>query len=260
MMGSPDSEVPREALFEELHQVTLSRAFLMHETEVTQSQWQRLMGNNPASNVGDSRLPVERVSAYEAMAYANALSAADGLTPAYDLSTCTGTAGTQGFTCGGVTLTAASPYAAIGWRLPTESEWEYACRAGTTTPWYFGNDSNLLGQYEWSGAPWMFEPLPFEGNSNGTSHPVGEKLANPWGLKDLAGNVAEWTQDRFDRYAGSATDPFASMTGASRDTYMSVRGGSWAGTTWHTRSASRFAAPPDYRWPSLGFRLVRTSF
>ncbi|MEB3297853.1 MAG: formylglycine-generating enzyme family protein, partial [Candidatus Sericytochromatia bacterium] len=176
-MGSPSGEADRSP-DETLHQVTLTHDFLIQATEVTQGQWRTLMGNNPSEFTGDDNRPVEQVSWYDAVAYANALSAREGLPKAYDLSSCSGTPGTDNYSCGNVTFTAATPYATTGWRLPTEAEWEYAYRAGTSTPWFFGSDSNLLGTYAW-----------FSSNSGNKTQPVGQKQPNAWGLYDMAGNV-----------------------------------------------------------------------
>ncbi|MEB3299986.1 MAG: formylglycine-generating enzyme family protein, partial [Candidatus Sericytochromatia bacterium] len=194
-MGSWPGESGRYA-DETLHQVTLTRDFLMQTTEVTQGQWRAFMGNNPSRFNDDDNRPVEQVSWYDACAYANALSAKDGLPKAFDLSSCSGTPGTGSYDCSEVSLTARSPYAAKGWRLPTEAEWEFACRAGTTTPWYFGSDSNLLGTHAW-----------FGDESNVGTHPVGRKQPNAWGLYDMAGNVSEWCWDRYGDYLGTVTDP-----------------------------------------------------
>jgi formylglycine-generating enzyme required for sulfatase activity len=242
-MGSPSNESGRNS-DETQHQVTLTRDFLMQATEVTQAQWQALMGNNPSKFMGDSNRPVEQVSWYDAVAYANALSVADGLPKAYNLSSCSGTPGGGNYSCSNVTLTAATPYATTGWRLPTEAEWEYAYRAGTTTPWYFGSDSNLLGTYAW-----------FYSNSGSTTHPVGQKQPNAWGLYDMAGNVWEWCQDWYGDYPGTVTDPTGPVSGSRRV----IRGGSWNSDASLTRAAFRLITFfPDYRNDRIGFRLARS--
>lgn len=240
-MGSPGGEAGRDA-GETQHVVTLTRGFWIQTTEVPQSRWQALMGNNPSRFLGDADRPVESVSWYDAVAYANALSRSDGLPVAYVLSSCSGTPGAGTFGCGTVTVAAASPYATTGWRLPTESEWEYACRAGTSTPWHWGTDHSLLGAFAW-----------FSGNSSAMTHPVGTKTPNSWGLYDMPGNVAEWCHDWQAGYPGAISDPAGPVSGS----YRTHRDGSWAFGWTRTRSAYRGWSWPGYRGIDLGFRLVR---
>ncbi|MEB3237177.1 MAG: formylglycine-generating enzyme family protein [Candidatus Sericytochromatia bacterium] len=241
-MGSPVGE-PGRSSDETQHTVTLTRGFWMQSTEVTQGQWRALMGNNPSRFTGADNRPVERVSWYDAVAYANALSAKDGLANAYDLSSCSGTPGTGNYGCSNVTLTASTPYATTGWRLATEAEWEYAYRAGSTTPWYFGSDSNLLGTYMW-----------FSSNSVYRTWPVGQKQPNAWGLYDMAGNVWEWCQDWYGSYPGTVTDPTGPTSGSNRVR----RGGSWDNDASRARAASRDPYRPDVRSLGIGFRLARS--
>ncbi|MEB3236622.1 MAG: formylglycine-generating enzyme family protein [Candidatus Sericytochromatia bacterium] len=239
-MGSPSSESGRSS-DEMQHPVTLTRTFRMQTTEVTQGQWRALMGNNPSTFADDDNRPVETLSWFDAVAYANALSAKDGLPKAYDLSFCTGKPGTGSYNCSRVTLTSPAPDSTTGWRLPTEAEWEYAYRAGTATAWVFGADSNLLGTHAW-----------FGGNSDGTTHPVGLTQCNPWGLYDMAGNVWEWCQDWYGSYPGSLAEPL----GPTR--YRVIRGGSWLHDAASTRAANRNFNVPSLRYGNLGFRLVRS--
>ncbi|MEO2033591.1 MAG: formylglycine-generating enzyme family protein, partial [Planctomycetaceae bacterium] len=131
-----------------------------------------------------------------------------------------------------------------GWvyRLPTEAEWEYACRAGTTTAYSFGDSEFELGEYAW-----------FRENSNGTTHPVGEKRPNGWGLYDMHGNVWEWCQDWYADYpSGALRHPMGPSTGS----YRVFRGGSWNFPARYCRSAFRFLHTPVNRYNFLGFRLV----
>jgi len=184
------------------------------------------------------------VSWYDAVAYANALSVADGLPVAYNLSSCSGTPGTDNYSCSNVTLTASTPYATTGWRLPTEAEWEYAYRAGTSTEWHFGSDSNMLKTYAW-----------FNGNSGGKTQPVAKKQPNPWGLYDMAGNVGEWCWDWYGSYPGTVTDPVGSTSGS----YRVFRGGWWEYDASNARAARRDVSRPDFRSGSaFGFRLARS--
>jgi formylglycine-generating enzyme required for sulfatase activity len=179
------------------HQVTLS-AFKMSETDVTQSQYLAVMGTNPSyfdTGTGASQRPVESVTWYNAVKFCNALSTLSGLTPVYDTSTWT------------------ADFSKTGYRLPTEAQWEYACRAGATTEYWWGPDTNGLGA-----RTWYYE------NSGGTTHPVATKLANAYGLYDMTGNVLQWCNDWYGNYtAGAVTDP----TGPSTGTFRIMRGGSW---------------------------------
>ena len=126
------------------------------------------------------------------------------------------------------------------YRLPTEAEWEYACRAGTTGA-YSGSNLDEIGWYN--------------SNSGNKTHPVGQKKANAWGLYDMHGNVWEWTEDWYGTYSsGNVTDP----TGASSGSVRVFRGGSWAGPAENLRSAFRLTYTPSYRYDNLGFRLLRT--
>ena len=136
------------------------------------------------------------------------------------------------------------------YRLPTEAEWEYVCRAGTTTAYSFGDDESQLGQYAW-----FRENAQSKTHPDGT-HPVGEKKPNAWGLYDMHGNVFEWCQDRSgDEYPrGPLTDPTGPTTGSSRV----YRGGSWYGDAWFCQSGYRERYDPSYRYSSrLGFRVAR---
>lgn len=253
-VGSPSGELGRFSS-ETQHTVTLTRDFLMQTTEVTQGQWQALMGNNPSSfgSCGDA-CPVERVTWWEAAAYANALSESEGLTACYSLTGCSRTPGT-GMECSGATATGAggNPYNCVGYRLPTESEWEYAARAGTTTATYLGN---LQAPFNCDPQP-NLEPIAWYcENSGDMPHPVAGLGANAWGLYDMLGNVWEWTWDGYDGdYPGSTTDP----TGASGGSYRVLRGGSWGFYARFTRAAYRSYDFPGYRFDYLGFRLARTA-
>jgi formylglycine-generating enzyme required for sulfatase activity len=218
-MGSPESEEGRSNA-EVRHRVTVS-SFNIGKYEVTQREYQALMGTNPSNNKGDN-LPVERVTWYDAVEYCNALSRQEGLTPAYTVQ---GTVVTWN-------------RKASGYRLPTEAEWEYACRAGTTTAYNTGSSiSDSQANYRSSG-----------------TKPVGTYAPNAWGLYDMHGNVWEWCWDRYGDYAsGAQTDP----TGAASGAYRVIRGGSWVNFAQIVRSAHRYDYVPSYWSYYLGFRLVR---
>lgn len=208
-----------------VHSVTVS-SFWMMKTEVTQKDYAALMGISPSHFKGDN-LPVEQVSWYDALAYANKLSERDGLRPAYRIS------GTD----------VDWDRSADGWRLPTEAEWEYAARGGASSQGYKYAGSNKVGDVAWP-----------SGNSGGTTKPVGTKAANELGLHDLSGNVWEWCWDWYESYgAASQTDPAGAASGSSRV----LRGGSWYDEASDARLANRNDGYPSSRFNILGFRLVR---
>ena len=226
-MGSPSSEPGRFNDEGPQHQVTVS-SFYMGKYEVTQKEYQEVMGTNPSSFKGDN-LPVECVSWFDAVEYCNALSRKEGLTPAYTISG------------SGDNRTVTWNRSANGYRLPTEAEWEYACRAGTTTAYNTGvNINNNTGWYE--------------DNSAGSTQEAGQKPANAWGLYDMHGNVWEWCWDWYGDYtSGTQTDP----VGASSGSYRMDRGGGWDDSARYVRSACRGYSTPSIRIYNLGFRLAR---
>ncbi|GMV91596.1 MAG: hypothetical protein AMXMBFR82_13740 [Candidatus Hydrogenedentota bacterium] len=216
MMGSRVDEVGRDS-DETRHAVTLSQGFWLGKYELTQAQWTAVMGSNPSFFLEPTSAirPVERVSWDDVQYFLAALNA-------------------NKYAVGG-------PY-----RLPTEAEWEYACRAGSTTRFYWGEDSaeTEIADYAW-----------YLGNGDNTTHNVGEKLPNEWGLYDMAGSVDEWCQDWYAEYpSGSATDPEGPATGE----YRVLRGGEWSSFPTQIRSADRRFAPPEFWYDRIGFRLLRT--
>jgi formylglycine-generating enzyme required for sulfatase activity len=195
-----------------VHRVHISKAFYLGKYEVTQGQWQAVMGNNPSQFKGDLNLPVERVSWDDVQEFIHRLNAKEGSTK---------------------------------YRLPTEAEWEYAARAGSTTVYSFGNNPSQLGEYAW-----------YNDNAGDRTHPVGQKKPNARGLYDMHGNVLEWVQDWFNYYhAGAVTDPQGTESGSGRV----FRGGSWFSAAGYCRSAYRGFVLPDDRLSNLGVRLLRTA-
>ncbi|MFA4986419.1 MAG: formylglycine-generating enzyme family protein [Candidatus Brocadiia bacterium] len=214
LMGSEkgdDDEKP-------VHRVNISHAFSMAATEVTQAQYRAVMDSDPSNFRGDD-LPIERISWYDAKEYCLEL--------------------TKAMRRGGKLPDG------MEYRLPTAAEWEYCCRAGSTTEYCFGDDENLLGGYAW-----------FEDNSEGKTHRVGTKRPNAWGLYDMHGNVWEWCLDWYsyaDGYpGGEQTDPFGPAKGDSR----TLRGGSWDDAAFNCRSADLDENSPRYRNDYGGFRVV----
>jgi formylglycine-generating enzyme required for sulfatase activity len=206
-MGSPADEEDRDS-GETLHEVTLTQGFWMARHPVTQGQWQSLMGDSPSHfQKAGNDAPVESVNWDDAMRFCRRLTEHD---------------------------------AEWRYRLPTEAQWEYACRAGTTGPY---NARAAVIDLMW-----------YEGNSGGTTHPVGEKRPNAWGIHDMHGNVWEWCADWYGSYPAEAvTDP----TGAQNGEYRVLRGGCWEDPAQGCRSAIHLRGSPDGRDNGIGFRPVR---
>jgi formylglycine-generating enzyme required for sulfatase activity len=207
MMGSPKNESGRFD-DETLHEVTLTQGFYLQSTPVTQGQWKVVMGNNPSrfKDCGDD-CPIENVSWNDAQEFIKRLNGKEGKT----------------------------------YRLPTEAEWEYACRAGSTSRYCFGDDEGKLSEYAW-----------YTDNSGGRTHPVGTKKPNDWGLYDMHGNVWEWCEDWYGDYpSGKVTDPAGPSTGSERV----LRGGGWGSDARTCRSATRSGGAPVNRFGIIGFRL-----
>lgn len=208
LMGSPDSDGQAYDDEKPQHRVTISQPFCMGIHPVTQEQWQAVMGHNPSHFQGNPTRPVESVSWNRVQTYLNKLSESDG-----------------------------RPYT-----IATEAQWEYACRAGSTGRFCFGDDLSKLGDYAW-----------YDENRDKTTQPVGQKQPNHWGLYDMHGNVGEWCLDGKRAYtANAATDPVGPLAGANRV----FRGGDWFSVVQYVRAASRFAYTPDGRYRSLGFRCL----
>lgn len=236
-IGSPESEPNRDD-DETLHEVQITRGFWLGETPVTQGQWKQLVtGPNQPSRFKGDEFPVENINWYEAVEFANRLSDREGLARCYELVNPQGTLGGGDFTCDAVTFAGLD---GLGYRLPTEAEWEIAARAGIDPSKGIAPD---LGAVAWYGA-----------NAKGTTHPVGKKAANAWGFHDLLGNVYEWTGDWLAAYpVGRVVDP----RGPSRGSARVGRGGSWDSFARNCRAAFRFRNVPSVRGSDLGFRLAR---
>jgi len=263
--GSPADEPCRDS-GETQFTHTLTRNLAVMETEVTRQMWADLRAAQPTLPADPTNTtygagmsnPVQTVTWYVAVLFANLLSLQQGLTRCYYTD--------AGFTTpiDASNYTAGNYYCdfdASGYRLPTEGEWEYFCRAGTATPFWIAEPDYTTDNCELTSTSGMYPALEtaawFHGNSNmlGVSSPVGTKLANPWGLFDTHGNVFEWCWDRYDAYpTGSASDYAGAASGSNR----MIRGGSWAAYALYCRSASRNVGAPGICNFSMGFRLARS--
>jgi formylglycine-generating enzyme required for sulfatase activity len=257
-MGSPANE-PERYGDETQHSVTLT-GFYMSKYQVTQEQFETVTGNNPSNfktpvppETSTANRPVETVTWYDAIVFCNMLSMSESLSPAYEMPTADnyGVWNTDPATWGEIPTDddmvrwnmARVKTGSTGYRLPTEAQWEYACRAGTITAYNTGDTiSDDTGWYN--------------GNSGGRTHTVGEKRVNAWGLYDMHGNVLEWCWDWYslNYYSSSpAQDPTGPDTGGGRV----VRGGSYAGSSRNLRSAYRDSVDPSRGSVYYGFRIVR---
>lgn len=234
MLGSPENEFLREN-DEKQYKIVLP-SFYMSKYPVTQQEYKRIMGNNPSTYIGED-LPVHDVTWYDAINYCNALSKNKGLTPAYTVAD----------------NKIIWNQNADGYRLPTESEWEYATRAGTDTPFYTGKtistkDANYYGTY-----PYYYD----EKSGRYLQKPVkvGSYAPNQFGLYDMAGNIWQWCWDWYGEYEDNAINP----TGPNIGCYKVHRGGAWNDFARHLRSAYRAATVPYNKLYNIGFRVVRSS-
>ena len=210
VMGSPESEPDRQGN-ETQHLVKITKPFYLGVHEVTQAQYERVMGSNPSDEKGPTA-PVEQVSWHDAVAFCSKLSKQEG----------------------------------VEYRLPTEAEWEYACRAGTTTAYSFGDDVSQLGEYAW-----YYDNLEY------TTHPVGELKPNAWDLYDMHGNVWEWCQDWYVPYGNEKV--VSDSTGAASGHFRVLRGGAIGLLPRDVRAANRnIVYQPGYRILNDGFRVART--
>lgn len=249
--GSPETEEGRYAI-EMQREVTISRPFLLQAKPVTQGEWREVMGSNPSHFSGirecGDNCPVESVNWFDAVTYLNRLSERDGLEACYTLSGCSGEPGggceNRGNFCDGdytCEKVISKGLSCAGYRLPTEAEWEYAARAGTSGAIY-----GMLANIAW-----------YNENADYKTHPVGQKQANAWGLYDMIGNVWEWTEDSWSGAAyetGNATDPLV----PGPDNRRVVRGCFYGNLAKDCRAANRYSESSILRSREVGMRGARS--
>ena len=219
------------------HNVKITRSFMIGQTEVTQDLYQFVMEGNPSRNQSEKR-PVETLSWYDAVRFANKISVMEGLEECYNID--------------GMKVSWQAGVACLGYRLPTEAEWEYAARTGGTEPknWEeFPKEVQYSGGFNIDMLGW------YKDNAQGETHEVKERKSNSWELYDMSGNVYEWCWDYYGMYEPkSNVDPLGPLTGD----YRILRGGDWRSSKTQARVASRYYVAPRLKTPYIGFRIVRS--
>ena len=254
-MGSPSSEVGR-ITDESEHQVELTRGFFIGVYEVRQDQFEELMGYQPSATAVCDDCPVENLDWYQAAAFANAVSSAAHLDACY---ACEGKDDEVVCDPDG---DFATPYDCPGYRLPTEAEWEYAARAGTSGAYANGgnlnkgDESNCDGSLQLDNGLYLDDIAVYCGNHSFQPAQVGREIPNDWGLYDVHGNIWEWCHDWWNgsNYTGDAVDPW----GDAKGNHRMKRGASWNLKPEHVRSASRSQGSADQVDPTFGLRLARS--
>jgi len=248
-MGSANGEAPEQPV----HKVTITKVYFIGRYEVTYGEWSKVynwalskgydFGNNGSAGYATKdkpeRNPVVNISWFDAVKWCNALSEMEGKEPVYY----TDEKFTKVYKNGNVNITPKNvKWSASGYRLPTEAEWEYACRATSTNTYFWGNNSGSFTSYTWN-----------KQNSMNATHEVGKKSPNNWQLYDICGNVWEWCWDYFGAYSeGEVSDPIGPASGANRI----IRGGGWNSLVEDFRVSVRVETEPNFSYNNMGFRVV----
>ncbi len=239
-MGSHDSDEFMRNNEHPQHRVHITTPIYVGICQVTQEQFTALMEFNPSTSVLNDSNPVDSVSWYSAVEFCNKLSEIEGLSPYYMINNPRRRSNRS------IETAEVSVLGGNGFRLPTEAEWEYACRAGSITPWCFGDLVLEVGQYAW-----------YYDNSQMETQPVGEKKPNAWGLYDMHGNIMEWCNDWYNDFYYQQDIPEENPAGPGDGITRVLRGGAWQFGAEATRSAYRNSANPDSTSNVIGFRIVR---
>ncbi|MDR1385283.1 MAG: formylglycine-generating enzyme family protein [Planctomycetaceae bacterium] len=239
-MGSHDSDEFMRNNEHPQHRIQVTKPLFVGIYPVTQEHFSSLLGFNPSTSTDVQNCPVDSVTWYSAIEFCNKLSEKEGFSPYYSLNA-TKRRASQAIEEAGVNILGGN-----GFRLPTEAEWEYACRAGSITPWCFGDLVLDVTHYAW-----------YYDNAQLETHIVGEKKPNAWGLYDMHGNVMEWCYDWYNEFyyqqEQREDDPTGPMDGVARV----LRGGAWQFGAEATRSAYRNSANPNSTSNVIGFRVIR---
>jgi len=243
-MGSHDSDDYLRNNEHPQHKVIIPSNFFIGVCPVTQKQFQDLMEYNPSIVSENEDCPVDSVTWFSAIEFCNKMSEAESLTPYYAMKAVRRRANNS------IENANVSILGGDGYRLPTEAEWEYACRAGSITPWCFGDQVLDVGEYAW-----------YYDNSSMETHPVGQRKPNSWGLFDMHGNVMEWCYDWYNEsyYQQCSDEETESPTGPDTGTARVLRGGAWQFGAEATRCAYRNSSTPDAVAGVIGFRICRNA-
>jgi formylglycine-generating enzyme len=254
-MGASANEFQSDTNEHPQHIVSLTNQYYIGVYEVTQDEFIKTMGFNPSTKNGNSRLPVETLSWFDAITFCNALSAKDGLDSCYVITNIKKEDGHI------VAANVVWQKDANGYRLPTEAEWEFACRAGTTTPFPFGNSigtdkanySGTISYMESDGSEHLKNET--KGIDRGVTLPVDSLATNNWGLYNVVGNVFEWVWDYYDKYpSNNQTDPI----GPDFRTERVRRSGAYTSPGYHMRSSLRHGVPPGFALFHMGLRVAKS--